>query len=835
MTMAETTVAQGNLFDRILPRNIEDEMKTSYIDYAMSVIIGRALPDVRDGLKPVHRRILYAMFREGLLSNRRYSKSAGVVGEVIKKYHPHGDAAVYDAMVRMAQDFNMRYPLVDGQGNFGSVDGDPPAAYRYTEARLTKLAEEMLADIDENTVDFGPNYDASLTEPLVLPAKLPNLLVNGSAGIAVGMATNIPPHNLTEVCEAIMAYIDNENIATAEILKIMKGPDFPTAAMIMGRQGIKDYFETGRGSVRIRGKAEIEDIKGGRQAIIVNELPYQVNKAQLLETIADLVREKKIDDISDIRDESDREGIRVVIEIKRDGNAQVVLNNLYKMTQLEVSFGVIMLALVNGRPRVLPMKEVLKHYVEHRREVVVRRTQFQLKKAEDRAHILEGLRIALDNLNRIIKIIRESKDVETARNSLMEEFKLSRMQAQAILDMRLHQLTALERKSLEEEYLDLIKTIARLKALLADSRKILGVVKDELGELKEKYGDKRRTQIVAAAVEYDIEDLIAQEDVVVTFSHAGYVKRLPADTYKAQKRGGRGVTGMTTKDEDFVEQLFVTDTHAHLLLFTTRGRVYGIRVYEIPEASRSARGKAAVNLVQLGPDEKITSAIAVKSFETAKGQEDYLLLCTRKGMIKKTPLSEFEDIRKSGIIAIGLDEGDVLVDAKRSEDKQEVFIGTKEGMSIRFPVSQVRSIGRTGKGVRGIRLGKDDQVAGMEVTIPGQKQTLVTACENGYGKRTELSEYRDQNRGGSGVITIKTTDRNGPVIGIKLVCDDNDLMLMTEKGMTVRVHVKALSAIGRNTQGYRLLRLEEGDKLAILAPVIVEDEEEAIEKAEGNQ
>jgi DNA gyrase subunit A len=834
--MPETTdPKQGDLLERILPRNIEDEMKTSYIDYAMSVIVGRALPDVRDGLKPVHRRILYTMDEMGLAHNKPYKKAARVVGDVLGKYHPHGDNAVYDALVRMVQDFSLRHPLVDGQGNFGSVDGDPAAAMRYTEVRLASIAQEMLGDIDKNTVDFGPNYDGSLTEPLVLPAKLPNLLVNGSSGIAVGMATNIPPHNLAEVCDAVAAYIDNENITAAEIGKIMKGPDFPTGAQIMGKQGIKDYFETGRGSVKIRAKAEIEDIKGGRQAVIVTELPYQVNKAQMLETIAELVREKKIDDISDIRDESDRRGIRVVIEIKRDGNAQVVLNQLYKFTQMEISFGVIMLALVNNRPKVLPMKDMLRHYVDHRREVVVRRTRYELKRAEDRAHILEGLRIAIDNLNEIIKIIRASKDVETARQALMERFKLSRIQAQAILDMRLHQLTALERKSLEDEYLDLIKTIARLKALLADVRKILAVVKDELKDLKEKYADKRRTQIVAAAVEYDIEDLIPQEEVIVTFSHAGYVKRLPSDTYKAQKRGGRGITGMATKDEDFVEELFVTDTHAYLLLFTNRGRVHSLRVYEIPEAGRSARGKAVVNLVQLGPDEKITNAIAIKSFDEDKSRPLFLLMCTRHGMIKKTSLAEFANPRRGGIIAIGLDEGDVLVDTKLADDKQEVFIGTKDGMCIRFPVSQVRAIGRQGKGVRGIRLAKGDQVMGMQVTLPGIKQTLITACQHGYGKRTELAEYRDQNRAGSGVITIKTTDRNGPVVGILLVSNDNDIMLMTEKGMTVRLHVKDISVIGRNTQGYRLIRLEEGDNLAAVAPVIVEDEEAAVESAKEFQ
>ncbi len=824
--MAETK-EQGDLLDRVLPRNIEEEMKTSYINYAMSVIVGRALPDVRDGLKPVHRRILYTMDEMGLAHNKPYKKSARVVGDVMGKYHPHGDSAIYDAVVRMVQDFSLRHPLVDGQGNFGSIDADPPAAMRYTEVRLDAIAQEMLGDIDKNTVDFGPNYDGSLTEPLVLPAKLPNLLVNGSSGIAVGMATNIPPHNLIEVCDGVMAYIANEDITNAELFKIIKGPDFPTAGIITGREGIKSYFETGRGSITTRARTEIEDIKGGKQAIIINELPYQVNKAQLLETIADLVRDKKMEGISDIRDESDRDGIRVVIELKRDANAQVVLNQLFKFTQMETSFGVIMLALVNNKPRVLSMREMLKYYVEHRRDVVVRRTKYELKRAEDRAHILEGLRIAIDHLDKVIKTIRESKNVEMARAALMEKFDLSRIQAQAILDMRLHQLTALERKALEDEYLELIKTIARLKALLADAKKILGVIVEELQEIKEKYGNKRRTQITAATQEMELEDLIPQEDVVVTFSHSGYVKRLPADTYRAQKRGGRGVTGMTTKEEDFVEQLFVTDTHAHLLLFTTRGRAYGVRVYEIPEANRASRGKAVVNLVALNPDEKVTSAIPIGSFDPEKTKDMGLVLCTRNGQIKRTALSEFDAIRKSGIIAIGLDEGDILVDAKLAKDKCEVLIGTKTGMCIRFPQDEVRLMGRGAGGVRGIRLDKGDQVVGMEVTAPGRNETLVTACEFGFGKRTELSEYRDTSRGGKGVITIKTTDRNGPVIGIKLVMEGDDLMLMTEKGMAVRVHTKDLSVIGRNTQGYRLVRMEEGDKLAILAPVVADEESSA--------
>jgi len=814
--------------ERIIPRNIEDEMRTSYIDYSMSVIVGRALPDVRDGLKPVQRRILYTMDEMGLAYNRAYKKAARVVGAALGKYPPHGDTAVYDALVRMVQDFSLRHPLIDGQGNFGSVDGDPPAAMRYTEVRLDAISQEVLGDIDKNTVDFTPNYDGSLTEPSVLPAKLPNLLVNGSAGIAVGMATNIPPHNLVEVIEAIVAYIDNPEMDAKEIGKYIKGPDFPTAGLIMGKQGIRDYLETGRGQIRIRAKAEIEDIKGGRQAIIVSEIPYQVNKALLIEHIAELVRDKKLQDISDIRDESNREGMRMVVEIKRDGNANIVLNQLYKHTQLESSFGVIMLALVNGRPKVLPMKDMLGCYVEHRREIVTRRTRYELKKAEDRAHILEGLKIALDHLDKVVKLIRESKDVPTARERLMKEFGLSQIQAQAILDMRLHQLTGLERKELEDEYLALIKTIARLKAILGDPKKVLQIIKDELAEIKERYGDPRRSKITAQAEEFEIEDLVPKEDVVVTFSHAGYMKRLPLDTYRAQKRGGKGITGMATREDDFVEELFITDTHAYLLLFTNRGKVHTIRVYEIPEASRISRGKAVVNLAQLGPDEKITASIPIQSFEESKGQETYLFMSTRKGYVKKTPLSEFANLRRGGIIAIGLEEGDVLIGCKHTTGKMNILMATKGGMSIQFSEDHVRAMGRSARGVRGMRLDKGDEVVGLEVVDEkaSAKITLLTVCEKGYGKRTYLSEYRDQNRGGSGVITIKSTDRNGPVVGIRLVVDDNEIMIMTEKGMTIRLPVKDLSIISRNTQGVRLVKMEEGDKVAAIASVVKEEEEE---------
>ena len=830
MVMAKKEGQVNMEFERILPRNIEDEMKNSYIDYSMSVIVGRALPDVRDGLKPVHRRILYTMDEMGLAHSKPYRKSARVVGDVLGKYHPHAATAVYDALVRMVQDFSLRIPLVDGQGNFGSIDGDPPAAMRYTEVRLQTVAQEVLGDIEKETVDFTPNYDGSLQEPVVLPSKLPNLLVNGSSGIAVGMATNIPPHNLSEVCDALIAYIDNPEITTTDILKLVKGPDFPTAGIIMGKNGIKDYFETGRGSIKIRAQAEIEDIKSGRQAIIIHELPYQVNKATLQETIAALVRDKKITDISDIRDESSREGIRVVIEIKRDGNANIVLNQLFKLTQMEVSFGVIMLAIVDGRPRVLPFKEVLRQYVRHREIVIVRKTKFELKKAEDRAHILEGLKIAIDNLNKIVKIIRESKDVDEARARLMEEFALSKIQSQAILDMRLHQLTGLERKKIEDEYLELIKTIARLKGILADPKKILEIIKADLKELKEKYGDERRTKITAQTGQFEIEDLIEDENVVVTFSHAGYVKRIPLDTYRSQKRGGKGVTAMATKEDDFVEQLFVTNTHAYLLLFTNRGRLYWLRVYEIPDASRTARGKAIVNFVQLGPEEKITSSIPIDTFEEKKGEETYLLMCTRNGTIKRTPLSEYDNIRTSGVFAIGLDEGNVLVDVKHTDGKQQVLIGTKLGKAIRFDESEIRVIGRSGKGVRGIRLDSDDQVIGMEVAPSTSKASLLTVCENGYGKRTDLTEYRDQSRGGKGVITIKTSDRNGSVLGIKLVTNENDVMIMTVQGIAIRLPCKDIRLISRNTQGVRLVRLEEGDKIANVASVVKEDENEEEKK-----
>ena len=816
----------------IIPRNIEDEMKTSYIDYAMSVIVGRALPDVRDGLKPVHRRILFAMKEMGLRHSSAYKKSARVVGDVLGKYHPHGDSAVYDSMVRMVQDFSLRYPLLDGQGNFGSIDGDSPAAMRYTEVRMDSISDDILADIDKETVDFVPNYDGSMVEPVILPSKLPNLLINGSSGIAVGMATNIPPHNLTEVADAIITCIDNPDPGIPDICKIIKGPDFPTAGFIHGRKGIRSYLETGRGSIVIRAKAEIEEVKGNKEVIIIRELPYQVNKAQLIIAMADLVRDKKIDGISDIRDESDRDGIRVVIEIKRDANAQIVLNQLFNHTQMQSSFGVIMLALVGNKPRVLNIKELLLLFIEHRKEVVVRRARFELAKAEARAHILEGLKIALDNLDAIVKAIKDSKDVDVARTNLMTKFKLSKNQAQAILDMKLQQLTGLERKKIEDEYLELIKTIEKLKSILANPKEVLNIVKEETLEMKEKYGDSRRTKITAEAEEIDIEDLIQEEDVAVTLSHAGYIKRIPLTTYRQQRRGGRGVTGMTTREEDFVENLFVTSTHAYMLFFTNKGRVYWNRVYEIPEGGRASKGKAIVNLLQLSSqDETITAAIPIESFEEEKGT--HLMMCTKNGTIKKIALEEFSNPRKGGIIAIGLDPGDVLIEVKHLDDHPEIVVATKKGIAIRFLEKDVRPIGRAGKGVRGIRLEKGDEVIGMEVLKP--EHVFLTASESGYGKRTEVGKYRLQSRGGHGVINMKTTERNGNVVGIKKANDGDEIMLMTQHGLTIRLPVKDVSIIGRNVQGVRLVRLEEGDKLAAIATVINEGNGENGNAGEAGQ
>jgi len=809
-------------FQRIKPRNIEDEMKDSYIDYAMSVIVGRALPDVRDGLKPVHRRILYAMQELGLPPNKPYKKSARVVGEVLGKYHPHGDMAVYDAMVRMIQDFSLRYPLIDGQGNFGSVDGDMPAAMRYTEVRLASIASEMLADINKETVDFVPNFDESLEEPVVLPARLPNLLINGSSGIAVGMATNIPPHNLGEVIDGIIMLMANPDIEITELTKVIKGPDFPTGGIIFGKKGIGDAYRTGRGSIQLRADVDIEETGGGRQAIVVRELPYQVNKAQLLETIASLVSDKKIDGITNLRDESDRTGMRIVIELKREENAQIVLNQLFNHTQFETTFGVIMLALVNNVPRILNLKEMLSYYLEYRKEIVTRRTRFELEKAEERAHILEGLERAVENLNKVVTIIEKSKDADKARESLMENLKFTRAQAQAILDMRLHQLTGLERDKVLEEYVELIKNIEQYKAILATPQKVLEIIKQELMSVKEKYGDSRRTKIKAQAIEMDIEDLIPEEDVVVTISHAGYVKRLLVSTYRAQRRGGRGVTGMMTREEDFIEDIFITTTHSYMLFFTNLGKVYWLKVYEIPEATRTAKGKAIVNLVKLSaPGESITAMVAVRDF--AKEGEKYLLMVTCNGVIKMTPLKEYSNPRSGGIIAIKLGKGDSLIDVKVGTGKEEVIIGTKKGKAIHFAEEEVRSIGRTGQGVRGIRLGEGDKVVGMEIVK--KSDTLLTATANGYGKRTSVDKHRLQTRGGKGVINIITDHRNGEVVGIRRVTEGDDVMLVTSRGLFIRQPVKGIRLIGRSTKGVRLIRLEEGDRLVAIASVVKENEE----------
>lgn len=805
--------------------NIEDEMKTSYINYAMSVIVGRALPDIRDGLKPVHRRILYAMFREGLLSNKKYSKSAGVVGEVIKKYHPHGDTAIYDAMVRMVQDFNMRYPLVDGQGNFGSIDGDPPAAYRYTEARLTKIAEEMLADIDKETVDFAANFDETTEEPLVLPSKTPNLLINGSSGIAVGMATNIPPHNLSEIIDGLIMLLDNPKVAISDLMKVVKGPDFPTAGFIHGTGGIKDAFNTGRGSIQMRARAIVEiNPKNDKESIIVTELPYQVNKARLIERIAELVRDKKIEGITDLRDESDKEGMRIVIELKKGAIAGVVLNQLYKHTSMQSTFGVIMLALVNNQPRVLNLKESLHYFVEHRKEVVIRRTRFDLRKAEERRHILEGLKIALDNLDAVIALIRKSKTPEEARTGLMEKFKLTQIQAQAILDMKLQKLTGLEREGIINEYKEILKIIEYLKSVLADEKIVKKIVKEELSEIKEKYGDERRTEIVPETKEITLEDMIASEEMVITISHSGYIKRNPLKLYRSQRRGGKGMIGMETKEEDFVEHLFVASTHDYLLFFTNNGKVYWLKVYEVPEAGKQAKGKAIINLLQLSTDEKLTTVLPVSKFEEGR----YVVMCTKMGVIKKTALSAFSNPRAGGIIAVTIDKGDSLVAAGLTDGKKEILIGTKKGLGIRFNEDDVRDMGRTARGVRGIDLQKGNEVVGMEIVK--DNSTIMTIAENGFGKRTELDEYRLQSRGGKGIITIKTTERNGDVVGILQVSDDDEIMMITAHGKVIRLKLKSIRTIGRNTQGVRLFDLGKEDKIKDVALLAEKEEEEPDEK-----
>ncbi|WP_176776953.1 DNA gyrase subunit A [Candidatus Avelusimicrobium faecicola] len=825
--------ANVDLFGNIQERDIAGEMRSYYIDYAMSVIVGRALPDVRDGLKPVHRRVLYSMNEMGLKYNKAYKKSARVVGDVLGKYHPHGDTAVYDTLVRMVQDFSLRKPLIDGQGNFGSIDGDSAAAMRYTECRLQRIADEMLNDLDKDTVKMIPNYDGSLLEPSVLPGKLPALLVNGSSGIAVGMATNIPTHNLGEVCDGIIEYIKNPNISTKDMMKIIKGPDFPTGAIIRGTKGIYEYFETGRGSVKVQARTEIEERKGGREAIIVTEIPYQVNKTSLIETIVGLVRDKKITDISDIRDESDRRGMRLVIEVKRDGNAQVVLNHLFKHTQLQTSFPVNMLAIVDGRPRILSLKEVMKAYVKHRKEIITNRTKFDLNKAQRREHILQGLLIAIANLDEVVSIIRNSKDPTEAKFKLMSQFSLSELQAQAILDMRLHQLTQLSADAIANEQAELLKLIAELQGILADPQKILDIIVTELTELKKNYGDPRRTEIGVDMTDFSMEDLIEKEDVVITISNDGYAKRIPLDTYRSQNRGGKGIIGGKTKEEDFMEHLFVTSSHATILMFTNRGRVFALRAFEIPEGNRMSKGKAIVNLLQLVGEEKVTSAVSIDNFDPKHCENTFLTMCTRYGSIKRVALEEFANIRKTGIIAMGLEEGDVLTSVQTTHGTSDIIVATKNGKSIRFDENQVRAMGRPAKGVRAISLMEGDVVVGMEQAPNDAPQPdVLSVCENGFGKRTEFSEYKRQNRGGMGVITIKTSERNGKVVGIKLVDESKDLMIVTEKGMTIRVRCEDIRSVGRNAQGVTLAKLEPGDKIARIAPVVKAEEEQTDSQAE---
>ncbi len=798
---------------KVLQIKIEDEMKTSYINYAMSVIVMRALPDVRDGLKPVHRRILYAMQEAGMASNKPHKKSARIVGEVLGKYHPHGDSSVYDAIVRMAQDFSIRYMLVDGHGNFGSVDGDSAAAMRYTEVRMARIAEEMLADIDKDTVDFVPNYDESLKEPSVLPAKVPNLLINGSAGIAVGMATNIPPHNLGEVVDGIIMMIDNPEVTVNELMTAIKGPDFPTGGLILGHAGIREAYHTGRGSVKMRAQTRIESMSNGKHRIIVTEIPYQVNKARLIESIAALVRDKVIDGITDLRDESDRSGMRIVIELRRDVNADIILNQLYKHTQMQETFGVNMLALVDGQPRILNLAQVIRYYLDHQKDVIVRRTKFELAKAKDRAHILEGLIIALDNLDAVIKTIRQSRTVDIAREALQANFSLSEKQAQAILEMRLQRLTGLEREKIEQEYKDILEQIEYLESILADEHKVLEVIKEELLDVKKRFGDARRTVITSDTGSFDVEDLIAEEDVVITLTHGGYIKRLPVDTYRSQRRGGRGVTGMGTKEEDFVEHLFVATTHHNILFFTNRGRVYRLKAYEIPEASRTAKGTAIVNLLALENREIVTAVVPVKEFDAQR----YLFMATKKGIVKKTKLMEYDTSRRVGLIAIILDEDDDLIDVKLTNGDMNVLLGTEKGMAINFAESDVRPMGRATRGVRGIALREGDSVVGME-TVKADSE-LLTVTEAGYGKRTAIDEYRPQNRGGVGIINNKITERTGKVVGIKVVRPGQEVMLITGEGIVIRIDVDEISVISRNTQGVRLMRIDENDHLVAVAAV----------------
>lgn len=798
---------------KIIDINIEKEMKKSYLDYAMSVIVSRALPDVRDGLKPVHRRILYAMNELGMTPDKAYRKSARVVGDVLGKYHPHGDRSVYDAMVRLAQDFSTRYPLVDGHGNFGSIDGDSPAAMRYTEVRMAPMAIEMLRDINKETIDYGLNFDETLKEPEVLPSRFPNLLVNGSSGIAVGMATNIPPHNLNEIIDGIVMLIDNPDTTIEELMEVIKGPDFPTGAFILGTKGIKSAYKTGRGRLRLRAVAEIEELPRGRRRILVTELPYQVNKANLIERIVDHVREKRIEGISDLRDESDRDGMRIVIELKRDANPNIVLNNLYKYTQMQVTFGTIMLALVDGEPKILNLKEMLNHYIEHQKDVITRRTQFELDKAEARAHIVEGLRIALDHIDEVIKIIRGSKSDADAKENLMGKFGLTDIQAQAILDMRLRRLTGLERDKLDEEYKNLIIEINRLKDILANERLLFNIIKEEILEIKEKYGDRRRTRIVPASGEIDIEDMIAEEDIVITLTHYGYIKRMPQSTYRTQRRGGRGIMGLTTRDEDFVEDLFITSTHDTILFFTNKGKVFSLKGYEIPEAGRQARGTAIINILNLTGDERVSAIIPISSYEPGNN----LVLATKEGIIKKTKLDSFVNIRRNGLIAITLKDDDELISVKKTDGKQELILVTKKGMSIRFDEEDVRTMGRSAMGVKAISLDEGDQVVAMDLVE--EDKYLLVISEQGFGKKTPLAEYRIQNRGGKGLITYNIKEKTGDIVSAKVIDDNDEIMMISFNGTIIRLRSEDISVMGRNTQGVTLMKMKD-DKVVAVAKYV---------------
>ncbi|MCL6626407.1 DNA gyrase subunit A [Alicyclobacillus shizuokensis] len=809
---------------KVLPVDISQEIRSSYIDYAMSVIVSRAIPDVRDGLKPVHRRILYAMYEVGMTPDKPHKKSARVVGDVLAKYHPHGDVAVYDALVRLAQDFSTRYPLVDGHGNFGSVDGDAAAAMRYTEARMSPIAMELLRDINKETVDFGPNYDESDQEPLVLPSRFPNLLVNGSSGIAVGMATNIPPHNLREVIDGVVMMIDKPDVTLEELMRAVKGPDFPTGGIILGRDGIRQAYLTGRGSITVRASTQFEEMSGGKTRIVVNEIPYQQNKARLIEKIAELARDKKVDGITDLRDESDRTGMRIVIELRRDVRPQVVLNNLFKHTGLQTNFGIINLALVDGQPKVLGLADMIRLYIDHQRDVVRRRIEFDLHKAQARAHILEGLRVALDHLDEVIALIRGSRTTEEARDGLMSRFGLSQEQAQAILDMRLQRLTGLEREKIENEYQELLALIEELQGILADEQKLLGVIRQELLEIRDKYGDERRTRIVAAEGEINEEDLIPVQDVAVTLTHAGYVKRLPVATYHTQRRGGRGMTMMGTREEDFVEHMFITSSHDSLLFLTDKGRVYSLKAYEIPEFSRQAKGIPIINLLQLESGEQISTVIPMPSLDTEEADGKSLFFATQQGIVKKTSLREFENIRKSGLIAIHLRDDDKVIGVRLTDGQRDIILATQKGMSIRFTETDVRPMGRSATGVKGIQLADGDEVVGMDVVDENADVLVVTT--RGYGKKTPVSDYRVQTRGGKGIRTVNCTEKNGVVIGLKMVQDEDDLMIITNAGVTIRIHVADISTLGRLTQGVKLINVPEGEEVATVARVAAGSDED---------